>query len=193
MPADARTTRDRLLVAAYDAFYEKGFARVSVDAIAEAASVTKRTLYYHFESKDALAAAALEVQNDRVLAQLGRWAPGRAISPEAVAEALFDDLSAWAAAPRWTGSGFTRITMELADLPGHPARATASRHKAAFEARLAALFDEAGALRPAALARQILLLIEGAAALILIHGDRAYLDDAKAAASALAQADAPAR
>lgn len=189
MPADAMTTRDRLLVAAYDAFYEKGFARVSVDAIAEAASVTKRTLYYHFESKDALAAAALEVQNEQVLSQLDRWAPERAASPEAVTEALFDDLSAWAAAPRWTGSGFTRITMELADLPGHPARATASRHKAAFETRLAALLTEAGALKPTALARQILLLIEGAAALVLIHGDRGYLDEAKAAALALSKAD----
>jgi hypothetical protein len=37
-------------------------------------------------------------------------------------------LSGWASStPRWSGSGFTRLVVELADLPGHPARAIARR------------------------------------------------------------------
>lgn len=50
-------TRSRIIGAAEGLFYEHGLRSVSVDAIAARAGVTKRTLYYHFESKDALIAA----------------------------------------------------------------------------------------------------------------------------------------
>ena len=49
-------------------------------------------------------------------------------------EVLFSELAKWSTKPGWTGAGFTRLVMELADLPGHPARAVAHRHKAAMEA-----------------------------------------------------------
>jgi hypothetical protein len=58
--------------------------------------------------------------------------------------------------------------MELADLPGHPARKIARRHKAAVELRLAVAFGSAQA------AAQIMLLIEGTLTLLLVHGDRRY-------------------
>ena len=47
----------------------------------------------------------------------------------AIAQAMFRDLAVWADRPRWAGSGFTRFAIELADLPGHPARLIARRHK----------------------------------------------------------------
>ena len=45
-------TKGRILKSAYSLFRQQGFTRVSVDAIAEWAGVTKRTVYYHFKSKD---------------------------------------------------------------------------------------------------------------------------------------------
>jgi AcrR family transcriptional regulator len=53
MPRSRDKTRLRILQAAYRLFRHKGFTRVNVDGIAAAADVTKRTLYSHFESKDA--------------------------------------------------------------------------------------------------------------------------------------------
>ena len=50
-------TRKRIIEAASKLFYGEGIRAVSVDAVAEKAGVTKRTLYYHFESKDELVAA----------------------------------------------------------------------------------------------------------------------------------------
>ena len=50
-PDQARTS---VLAAADRLFYEHGIHAVGVDAIADAAGVTKRTLYYHFATKDAL-------------------------------------------------------------------------------------------------------------------------------------------
>jgi len=53
------TTRETIIQAADDLFYGEGIRAASMDAIAERAGVTKRTLYYHFRSKDDLIAAYL--------------------------------------------------------------------------------------------------------------------------------------
>ncbi len=184
MPRERRHTRQKLLDAAYALFYRDGFTRVGVDAIAEAAGVTKRTLYAHFESKDALLAAVLEDQNPRVLAGIARWAD-EAADLSGFVDSLFGALIHWAREKRWRGSGFTRVAMELADQPGHPARAAARRHKAMLEAWLAERLAALGARDPPQLARQLQILMEGAMALTLIHGGRGHLDAAHAAARQL--------
>ena len=180
-------TRTQILAKAYGLFYREGFARVSVDAIADAADITKRTLYYHFESKDALTAAVLDHQHAHALAQFQAWASQSARTPQAFLKGLFDSLDDWAAKPKWLGSGFTRLTVELADLPGHPARHAAHRHKAAVEQWLADELARLGAKEADRLAREVMLLVEGALSLVLIHGDRNYI--AAAAAAALRLSD----
>src|SRR5215471_14543743 len=153
-------TRSRIIDAAYREFYRDGFYRAGVDAIAEAADVTKRTLYYHFDSKDSLLAAVLTDQNDLALARIRRWAEKARGEPAEIVAILFAELEAWAKQPGWTGTGFTRMAMELADMPGHPARLAASRHKAAVEQWLTAQFTAKQVYKPAVLARQVVLLME---------------------------------
>ena len=68
MPRSSEQTRQRILDAAYRLFRRQGFGRVSMDEIAAATRVTKRTLYYHFESKDQLLAHVLEAQHRLALA-----------------------------------------------------------------------------------------------------------------------------
>jgi AcrR family transcriptional regulator len=51
-PAEALSTRDRILDVALDLFTEKGFDGTSLREIAERLGVTKAALYYHFASKD---------------------------------------------------------------------------------------------------------------------------------------------
>ena len=80
---------------------------------------------------------------------------------------------------------FTRLAVELGDLPGHPARAIARRAKAATETWLAGLLTKADVVQPRARARDVMLLLEGAMVLTLIHGDRAYIDAAARAAKKL--------
>ena len=87
-----------------------------------------------------------------------RWPPSRHLGtgfrarPRPSSTALFQDLAVWADTPRWAGSGFTRLVIELADLPGHPARLIARRHKAMLKAHLAELLAQ-GRRRCAARAR----------------------------------------
>jgi len=187
MPRRAEPTRRRIIDAAYEVFYKGGFARAGVDSIAEAAGVTKRTLYYHFDSKDALIAAVLDAQHELVLSRIQRWAKRASGDPARMVRILFEEFAAWAKKPGWQGSGFTRAVMELADMPGHPARAAARRHKAAIEGWLAEQFAERGIQRSRKLARQVMLLIEGCHSLVLIHGDTSYADAASAAARTLVE------
>jgi len=110
---------------------------------------------------------------------------GLDVSPEAIIDAMFNELAVWSDRPRWAGSGFTRLVVELADLPGHPARSIARKHKAVLEEQLAAVLARAGLASPRDRAREIWLLSEGAISLILVHGDRRYALAAAAAAKRL--------
>lgn len=190
MPRDGTDTRDRILDAAYRRFYQRGFARVSMDCISEASGVTKRSVYYHFESKDELVAAVLQRQQAQALALFERWGAKPASSPAEFLANVFAEMKRWAKAPGWRGSGYTRLTMELADLPGHPARKAARRHKRAVKDFLQVKLSGLGASDPELLAREVMLLIEGCLSLMLIHGDRSYASAAAQAAIALAKSNA---
>lgn len=185
VPRSADLTRQRILEAAYKLFRRKGFTRVGVDEIATAASVTKRTLYYHFRSKDAVLAAVLASQHKLAFAAFQTFGDKLIGSPEQIVDVFFRELAIWSAKSRWAGSGFTRLAIELADLPGHPARTIARQHKAMLEAHLAELLAKAHVISPHERAREIWLLAEGAMVLILIHGDRRYADAAAEAAKRL--------
>ena len=182
MPRSAEVTRKRILDAAYVEFRRKGFARIGVDEIALAARVTKRTLYYHFESKDALLAAVLERQHELAILTWDSFASDLARTPRKMIAKMFDDLFQWTSRPRWAGSGFSRVAMELADLPGHPARAVAKHHKALIENRLAEALAVGRIPSPQRRAREIWLITEGAMMCVLLHGDTQYVEVAKRAA-----------
>jgi AcrR family transcriptional regulator len=163
-----------ILTCAYQLFHRHGFNRVSMDEIAAAARVTKRTIYYHFRSKDDLIAAALEHQHELAVATFRTWTDRISRKPEAIVASLFSELQKWATQRNFFGSGFTRVAFELAEMPGHPARAIARRHEKMIEDLLAELLLSAGVRSARRRARQIYILLEGAAAMILVHGDRSY-------------------
>lgn len=181
MPRSAHETRQQILREAHRLFRKSGFFRAGIEEIAAASRVTKRTIYHHFESKDALLAAVLAAQHEAVFATPDPYGVRLSGTPAQIVDTLFDKLVDWSAKPHWAGSGFTRLSMELAELPGHPARTIAHQHKAALEHYLGDVLLAAGVEQPQQRARELFVLVEGAMALILIHGDPAY---ARAAADA---------
>jgi AcrR family transcriptional regulator len=185
-------TRRRIIDAAYECIWRSGFARTSVDSIAARAGVTKRTLYGYFRSKDDLLAEVLLRYNELATARLQHIAGRMPADRDGMIDSFFGQLAGWASTtPRWSGSGFTRLVIELADLPGHPARAIARRAKGATEAWLADLLAAARVSLPRERACEIMLLMEGAMALMLIHGNRRYIDAAARAAKRLLSPGAP--
>lgn len=175
MPRSATKTRQNILDAAYVQFRRRGYTRVSLDQIAAAARVTKRTLYYHFKSKDDLLGAVLEAQNRLALAAFRTFGDHLSGTPEEIVQMMFNDIAVWSTRPDFAGTGFTRFVIELADLPGHPARVIARRHKALLEAHLAALLKRATVVQAERRARELMLLSEGAVVMLLVHRDRRYV------------------
>lgn len=193
VPKPAADTRARIIDAAFALFFRSGFVRVGVDAVAERARITKRTLYYHFDSKDALLAAVLESHHEQALATIRGWSATLPADAPSMLRWLFREIGSWAERPKWSGAGFTRMVMELADQPGHPARAIARRHKARIEGWLASELEARGVATPADAARQVMLLTEGCMSLLLVHRDRHYVEVAAEAAVRLVAAGRPSR
>ena len=185
MTRGARTTREQITQAADSLFYGEGIRSTSMDAIAARAGVTKRTIYYHFPSKDDLIAAYLTARDEPTFARQAAWLDETKDDlPEQVL-GLFENLARAMNTPRWKGCGFIRAAAELAGMPGHPALKIASAHKKRLEAWLKGRIAATGLSEPALRARQVMILIDGAAAQVLIHRDPAYALAAGQAAAAL--------
>lgn len=178
-------TRKRILDAATKLFYGEGIGRVSVDSVAAKAGVTKRTLYYHFRSKDDLIAAYLEARDQPNLALMARWFEEADGDLPAKVAAIFTNLARAARHPKWKGCGFLRTAAELAAMPGHPAIRIGARHKRNFETWMAGEFARAGLANARELARQVVVLMDGAFSIMLVHRDPQYVEAAGRAAAAL--------
>lgn len=171
-------TRDRIIAVATRLFYRDGIRAVSVDAVAEAAGLTKRTLYYHFSSKDELIAAYLSARDQPNLALFQRWFAEAEGGVEQKLRGVFLKLASAARRPSWIGCAFLRTAAELANMPGHPAIKAGVTHKKRVEAWVAVVLGKAGAANPEGLARQVAVLLDGAFAAALMHRDPAYIEAA---------------
>ena len=81
---DSRRKYQAVVEAAGALFLERGFGGTSMDAVAAQASVSKRTLYSHFENKEALFAAVIEARCASIIPPSLAEAGGVEGSPEKV-------------------------------------------------------------------------------------------------------------
>ncbi|MFC6883573.1 MULTISPECIES: TetR/AcrR family transcriptional regulator [Actinomadura] len=179
MSAGQAATRARILGAAAELFYERGVHAVGVNEIAARASASKLSLYRYFPSKERLVQAMLTDHSDRIQAWLDRETASAPPGPERVL-AVFDLLIDWFAQPDYHGCAVvntvtdTRADVEIA--------AIARRHLVRYRALLEDRLDGLDLADPAATARQLLLLIEGASVVTAIDGTPAAGQDARNAA-----------
>ena len=179
------TTSERIIAAASRLFYSEGIRSVSVDAVAAKAGVTKRTLYYHFKSKDDLVAAYLSGRDQPNIALFKRWFAETHGDLADKTRGIFVHLARSARHPKWKGCGFLRTSAELANLPGHPAIRIGAAHKKKFERWMQDCFEAAGISDALRLARQIMLLLDGSFAVSLLPRDPSYIETAGDAAHVL--------
>ena len=83
--AASQQRRRDILVAGKRVFFEHGYAMTSIDRIAAVAGTTKRTIYDHFGSKDALFAEVIAFASEQFVEQL---LPTADSLPTALAEGL---------------------------------------------------------------------------------------------------------
>ena len=182
--ASSRNTEGRLLEAASELFYEEGFGPTAVDKIVERSGVSKPTLYVHFPSKDALLVATLERRHAERVGMLDAWVRAASSDPAEQLLAVFDWLAGWHETEGPRGCAFVNAAAELAN-PAHPAREVARRQKRWMRDYLAGLATAAGLAEPARLAGDLMLLVDGANARVLVEGDLAAAHDARRVAAVL--------
>ncbi len=173
--AQAPSTIDRILAACHGLFYSQGLRAVSIDQIASAAGLTKRTLYYHFKSKDALIEAWLTRRTEIARAETAAI-QGPAL--DRLREA-FARLEPQVSHPAFRGCPFVNAVAELADL-NHPAVAVAQRYKNDRQAWFAEIIKDLG--KSPDLAEILMILWEGAIARAVINRGPASVREASAAA-----------
>lgn len=184
---DAPSTRERIVAAANRLFYREGIRAVSVDAVAEEAGLTKRSLYYHFKSKDDLIEAYLAYRDQPNLDAYKRWFDEKDGTIAEKIAAIFENLAKMASHPKWRGCGFLRTSAELANLPGHPAIVRGAAHKKKIEQWLADCLITDGIAAPVVIASQIILLLDGSFAVVMLHRDTRYMLSAAQAARVLVE------
>src|SRR5438132_3421836 len=99
------TMKQRILETADRLFYLRGIRAIGVDTIAAEIGISKRTLYNHFPSKDALITAYLERRF--VLPRPSTWPPAAQIL------ATFDSLERRFSAKDFRGCPFVNAVAEL--------------------------------------------------------------------------------
>ncbi|OIJ68969.1 TetR/AcrR family transcriptional regulator [Streptomyces mangrovisoli] len=182
---DKAPTRDRLLDAAADLFYRDGVS-IGVEALCRAAGVSKRSMYQLFDSKDEVLAESLRRGLPRYEALLTP-APEDAPTSRAVILYTFEQIQKTATDPGYHGCPYLAVLVELKD-PEHPASVVASGAKQRLEASFRAAAERGGARDPHLLARQLMLVFDGASA--RAGSGVEHLDDGLAVATATALLDA---
>src|SRR6201987_6318277 len=90
-----RSTRERLLETAEALIYAGGMHATGVDAIVRESGTARKSFYTHFESKNALVAAALERRDERWMNGFTQATRNSGNTPRAQLLGMFEVLRKW--------------------------------------------------------------------------------------------------
>ncbi|WP_207841648.1 TetR/AcrR family transcriptional regulator [Williamsia soli] len=171
-------TRARILTAASELFYAHGIRATSADRIIAAAGITKVTFYRHFRTKSDLVVAYLEQQ---AAGERG-WMEGVRLPNQPVESlrALAVDIGAASCSPGFRGCAFINAAAEFLDA-SDPVREAVAVHRQWTLNYFADIAAEAGVPEPDSVAKQLMLLRDGA----MVNG---YLGQAASVAGTLGTA-----
>lgn len=182
--------REELVQKALESFYRGGFHAIGMDRLAKETGVSKTAIYKHFRSKDELILATLRLRDEQFRNWLTRRTEALASDPRERLLAIFDALGEWFAEPGFRSCMFIKASSEF-QTRGEPIHTMSAEHKHLLARYFAKLATEAGARDPEGLARQLLLIKEGAIVLAHLHDPVRVTSDAKALASVAVEAGIP--
>jgi AcrR family transcriptional regulator len=186
LPVSGRLpARERLLAAAGELFYQEGVNSVGIDRVIERAGVAKASLYSNFKNKDDLVRSYLAARRDarqgRIQERLAKHG-----KPRDKLLSIFDLLGDSFANPSYRGCAFVRASAEMR--PDSSAREVCDGSRQWMRTLFANLAKEAGAAKPEQLARQLMLLYDGAAVSAQMDGDPRAASVARMAAAQMLDA-----
>ncbi len=170
---------ERIIEVARDLFCRDGIHATGIDRILTEAGASKMTLYGRFGSKEALVREVLAREGaewrETFFALIEEAGPDPADQLRATVPAL----RTWFEGARFYGCPFMNAAAEHTKGSGGGEawlREMTTQHHAAIIAVLAGLAQAAGHAEPRMMARQILLVLDGAIAALMVSGDDSVLD-----------------
>jgi AcrR family transcriptional regulator len=186
---DPLATQAKVLDAAAVLFAANGVNAVSVNQIAARANASKLSLYRYFGSKDGLVETLVRNRSARTIQRMrGRLEK----IPDGIDQvgAVFDTLIELYSEDGFTGCPVVNSALETRgsnDITRDVARAHLAAYRALFEEILTAQ----GVRAPAAVARQLVVLVEGATMVSAVDSHAQAARDARTVAVALVAAALP--
>jgi len=145
LPPAPKSGRERLVAAAVELFYRRGFGAVGIDQVIAAAGVAKSTFYKHFEGKDDLMLAAVQRRDEweahawsRAVRKLAGDDPAKQFL------AMLDVMDLWFNDPDFHGCMFTNAAAEFPN-PHDPVHQAAAANKRRVLEQRGQLAQAAGA------------------------------------------------
>jgi AcrR family transcriptional regulator len=175
-PPPKQTMKERILETADKLFYLRGIRAIGVDTIAAEIGISKRTLYNHFPSKDALISAYLA----------RRFVQPRPSDKPPAEQILgtFDSLERRFSAKDFRGCPFVNAVAELGT-EDQSVRKIAIAFKESRRLRFRDLLVQLNVANGEGLSTQLALLVDGSIAQDLVRNDPAMARAAKEAAKVL--------
>jgi len=177
MNKNTTDTREKILATAEQLIYQNGIHATGMDLLVRTSGVARKSIYRYFANKDEVAAAALNARDVRWM-EWFRSECDKADTPQERILNMFTVLKGWFESEGYRGCAFINTAGEVGD-SADPIRQIAKLHKQKILDYALELTGQLNIEHASSLARQLLLLIEGAITMSRVMGDNSAADDAK--------------
>lgn len=170
-------TRDKILKTAEELIYQNGIHAMGMDLLVKTSGVARKSIYRHFANKEDVASAALTERDERWM-QWFRTESDKGKTPQERILNMFTVLKSWFESDGFRGCAFINTAGEVGD-PEDPVRQIAKMHKQKLLDYALELTEQLNVEHPEDLARQLLILLEGAITMSYVMGDGSAADNAQ--------------
>ena len=180
MNTSTSITREKILATAEQLIYQNGIQATGMDLLVKTSGVARKSIYRYFATKDEVAAAALIARDVRWMTWF-RAESDQAPDAQARILNMFTVLKRWFESEGFRGCAFINTAGEVGD-PQDPIRLIAKLHKQKLLAYTLELCEQLDIADPEPVAKQLLILMEGAITVARVMGDYSSADSAQAVA-----------
>jgi len=169
-----KQTKDRIVEAADQLFYEQGFEHTSFSQIAESVGISRGNFYHHFKTKDEILDAVINYRLSRTKSMLDDWELAGETSADRI-RSFINILVMNRAKIKRYGCPIGTLCTELAKLE-HPVKSNANALFTLFRTWLKRQFEQLGRYDDAdQLAMHLLVLSQGVATLASAFQDEKFI------------------
>lgn len=183
----SQNKRAELIRKALLLFYRNGFHATGMDLVAKETGVSKTSIYKHFRTKDELILAVLRLRDENFRNWLFRRMEELADKPKDQLLAMFDALEEWFLEDGFQGCMFIKASAEFQE-EDNAINAQSYAHKRLLVDHFETLARKAGLPEPHAVARQLLILKEGAIVIAAMSHSDAAAKEARSVAERVIKA-----